>query len=514
MHLAHIKPLGDVLADKAEEFGDKTLFVDSHRSVSYRGFSQRATLLAGGLQGLGLQPGDRVVTYLPNCIELLEAYFGLARAGLVTVFANPQLTPREIRHILTDSGARAIITHTSLLDNVLAVRDDCPALAQVVLVGDARQGTVAFESVAAGPAPAHLPRLTPDDVTWIGYTSGTTGLPKGALLTHRNVMWVASTVAEIMGMGPDDRVLTALPLFHSYALNFCVLQVILCGATEWIQERFSPRAVLEGIQAHRITICPCVPAMLNLLLNFPERSQYDTSTLRLCPSAGSVLSAKLMQDFEAAFGAQIIDGYGMTETSSYVTVNRPGSARPFGSCGMGLPGSAVRIVDPQGRDVAPGERGELIVRGPHVTAHGYLNRPGEGARDGWWHSGDVATMDENGFIFIVDRVKDLIISGGYNIAPKEIEDVLYSHPAVMDVAVIGVPHEVRGEVPKAFVTLKPGAGATPEELLSYCQERLARYKLPASIEFRTEIPKTASGKVKRYELRAEGLGQRANGEGA
>lgn len=506
MRTEHLKPLGSVLSDKAREFGDKTLFVDRNRSVTYQEFDRRVNLLAGGLKARGFTPGDRVITYVPNSIELLEAYFALARLGLVTVFANPQLTARELGHIMVDSGARAVVTGTALLQTAMAARTAASALREVILADEPQPGTIPFEELAAGPALEAAPLLSLDDPVWIGYTSGTTGLPKGSPLTHRNVMWVASTVVEIMGMGPSDRVLSALPLFHSYALNFCVLQVILAGATEWILERFSPKAVLEGIAEHKITIAPCVPTMLNLLVNYPEREQYDTSSLRLCPSAGAVMPAKLMNDFEAAFGAQIIDGYGMTETSSYVTVNRPGATRPPGSCGMSLPGSSIRIVDRDGRDVPPGERGELLARGPHVTVTGYINRPEETAKtlaDGWWHSGDVAVMDENGFVFIVDRIKDLIISGGYNIAPKEIEDVLYSHPAVMDVAVIGVAHDVRGEVPKAYVTLKAGASATQEELLQHCQERLARYKLPTFIEFRQEIPKTSSGKVKRFELRAE-----------
>ena len=496
-------PLGDLIRKQAARYGSKMLFECHGVRRSYAEFDERTTRLAGGLQALGVRPGDKVACYMPNAIELLEAYYATSKAGAVTVFLNALLTAREIRFVLQDSESKVIFTAPGLLPNVQEVRPDAGHLETIVVKGGTPPpDTVRFDDVLKGGPYRDVPVKT-EDVAWLGYTSGTTGRPKGAILTHLGATHVGATVADRFGYREDDIVLCALPLFHSYALNSCMIQVMMAGAGQVILERFTPAGVLQAIQDHRITVFPGVPTMFNYLVNFPDRARYDLTSLRIAESAGAVLPAKLMHDFETLYGVPLVDGYGITEAHSFVTLNDPRGKRPDGSCGKAIEGVDVRIVDEQDRDVPAGERGELIFRGPNLPL-GYVNGPeatAEALRGGWYHSGDVAHMDAEGYVYIVDRIKDTIICGGYNIYPKEVEDVIYAHPAVLDVAVVGVADEAKGEIPKACVVLKPEATVTAGELEAHCRQSLAAYKVPRVIEFMDAIPKTASGKTKRFLLR-------------
>jgi len=496
-------PLGDLIRKQATRYGSKMLFECHGVRRSYAEFDERTTRLAGGLQALGVRPGDKVACYMPNAIELLEAYYATSKAGAVTVFLNALLTAREIRFVLQDSESKVIFTAPGLLPNVQEVRPDAVHLETIVVKGGTPPpDTVGFDDVLKGGPYRDVPVKT-EDVVWLGYTSGTTGRPKGAILTHLGATHVGATVADRFGYREDDIVLCALPLFHSYAVNSCMIQVMMAGAGQVILERFTPDGVLQAIQDHRITVFPGVPTMFNYLVNFPDRAKYDLTSLRIAKSAGAVLPAKLMHDFERLYGVPLVDGYGITEAHSFVTLNDPRGRRPDGSCGKAIEGVDVRIVDGQDRDVPAGERGELIFRGPNLPL-GYVNGPeatAEALRGGWYHSGDVAYMDAEGYVYIVDRIKDTIICGGYNIYPKEVEDVIYAHPAVLDVAVVGVADEAKGEIPKACVVLKPEATVTAGELEAYCRQNLAAYKVPRVMEFMDAIPKTASGKTKRFLLR-------------
>ena len=498
-----VMPLGDLIRKQAARYGSKMLFECHGVRRSYAEFDERTTRLAGGLQALGVRPGDKVACYMPNAIELLEAYYATSKAGAVTVFLNALLTAREIRFVLQDSESKVIFTAPGLLPNVQEVRPDAGHLETIVVKGGTPPpDTVGFDDVLKGGPYRDVPVKT-EDVAWLGYTSGTTGRPKGAILTHLGATHVGATVADRFGYREDDIVLCALPLFHSYAVNSCMIQVMMAGAGQVILERFTPDGVLQAIQDHRITVFPGVPTMFNYLVNFPDRAKYDLTSLRIAKSAGAVLPAKLMHDFETLYGVPLVDGYGITEAHSFVTLNDPTGKRPDGSCGKAIEGVDVRIVDEQDRDVPAGERGELIFRGPNLPL-GYVNGPeatAEALRGGWYHSGDVAHMDAEGYVYIVDRIKDTIICGGYNIYPKEVEDVIYAHPAVLDVAVVGVADEAKGEIPKACVVLKPEATVTAGELEAYCRQNLAAYKVPRVIEFMDAIPKTASGKTKRFLLR-------------
>jgi len=498
-----VMPLGDLIRKQAARYGSKMLFECHGVRRSYAEFDERTTRLAGGLQALGVRPGDKVACYMPNAIELLEAYYATSKAGAVTVFLNALLTAREIRFVLQDSESKVIFTAAGLLPNVREVRPDAGHLQAIVVKGGTPSpDTLRFDDVLKGGPYRDVPVKT-EDVVWLGYTSGTTGRPKGAILTHLGATHVGATVADRFGYREDDIVLCALPLFHSYAVNSCMIQVMMAGAGQVILERFTPDGVLQAIQDHRITVFPGVPTMFNYLVNFPDRAKYDLTSLRIAKSAGAVLPAKLMHDFETLYGVPLVDGYGITEAHSFVTLNDPRGKRPDGSCGKAIEGVDVRIVDEQDRDVPAGERGELIFRGPNLPL-GYVNGPeatAEVLRGGWYHSGDVAYMDAESYVYIVDRIKDTIICGGYNISPKEVEDVMYAHPAVLDVALVGVADEAKGEIPKACVVLKPEATVTAGELKAYCRQNLAAYKVPRVIEFMDAIPKTASGKTKRFLLR-------------
>ena len=356
-------------------------------------------------------------------------------------------------------------------------------------------------------APKSKPRDPPSlhETAFILYTSGTTGRAKGVRLTVHGMLWVtAASWAPIAGFSASDILLSPLPLFHSYALNLSVLSVLATGATAHIMERFSTAEALRLLKSGGFTFFAGVPTMFHYLLQ-ATRGDDDVKleNLRLCVSAGAIMPATLNREFEEKFGVQLLDGYGITETSTMVIMNWPSGGRVLGSCGIPLPGLAVRIVDASGNDVGADAEGELIVRGPNVML-GYHNKPDEtksALRAGWYHTGDLAKSDANGFVTITGRLKELIIRGGQNIAPAEIEEAVSAFPAVLDCAVVGVAHEHLGEVPALFVVLRQGQRLGSDELLAHCRTRLSAYKVPQAVHVIAEIPRTGSGKIMRYKLR-------------
>jgi long-chain acyl-CoA synthetase len=492
------------LAAQADRLGGKCFFHHGGVDHSYAAVAERAARVAAGLQALGVGKGDRIATYLPNGMPLVESYFALATLGAGVVLLNPQLTPREIGFILEDSGARGVITHASLLANVRAVQGTLPALKTVVVAGGAvADGAVAFETLGDGMRGLREHGVGPEDEAWLAYTSGTTGKPKGAILTHRNLLWTADVSAPTVGFQPDDVIVCPIPLFHLFALGACFLEILTVGATTVIHDRFSPEGVLEAIGQHTVTIFPGVPTMYAYLLNSPALATASTKSLRFGITGGAIMPQKLIEQTVVRLGIHVLNMYGITETASWVSCVHHTVRQPFGSVGKAMPGLTVRVVDRDDRDVPVGEIGEIIVSGPNVM-RGYNNLPqatADALRSGFYHTGDLGMLDADGFVYVLDRLKDMIISGGYNIYPKEIEDVLYTHPAVLEAAVIGVPHEAKGEVPRAYVVLKEGAAAAPDEILAYLRGQLAAYKLPTSVETIAAIPKTGSGKIRRVELR-------------
>ncbi|MFD0691930.1 type I polyketide synthase [Actinomadura fibrosa] len=519
-----IRPLPELLTEHARARSRKTAFRDARRGVTYAELEARTRRLAGHLAEHRLQPGDRAAILLGNRVEMVESYLALVRAGAVGVPVNPRVTEPELAYLLDDSGARLVITdpaHAEPLARVLAGRPDVT----VVVVGDAPPGTpsslppgaLSFEALA-GTEPATPARddLGLDEPAWMLYTSGTTGKPKGVVSTQYNCLWsVAACYVPVPGLSAEDRVLWPLPLFHSLSHIACVLAVTAVGATARILDGFSAAEVLDALSEDGTTFLAGVPTMYHHLVRAAREQGFRAPHLRMCLVGGAVTTAALRRSFEDAFGAPLLDAYGSTETCGSITINWPTGARVEGSCGLPVPGLGVRLVDPETMaDVAADEEGEVWVRGPSVMA-GYHNQPeatAEAFRDGWYRTGDLARRDAAGYFTITGRIKELIIRGGENIHPAEVEEVLRSQPGVADVAVTGRPHEVLGEVPVAFV-VPAGGGPDPEALLAACRERLVHFKVPEQIYEIDEVPRTASGKVARRLLLERPARLRATGGG-
>lgn len=510
-----IRPIPELLATHARARGDRLAFRDARRSVSYAELYVRTGRLARHLARRGLEPGARAALLLRNGVDAIETYLAITRAAGIGVCLNPQDGREDLAFKLVDAGCRIVITEATYLPRVLDAAD-LPELRHIVVVTDTHDAAVGdgdramsrYETLAT-EEPSEPPRdsLELDAPAWMLYTSGTTGRPKGVLLSQRNNLWViAACWVPMAGPGSEDYLLSPLPLYHSYALNLPVLAVVALGASEYIMERFSTAELLRLLKAEPFTFMPGVPTMFHFLLEAARDEGLGTESLRTCVSAGAILPASLNRAFEDAFGVPLLDGYGITETATMVTENCLTGTRVMGSCGLPLPGSAVRIVNPEtGVDVGIGEEGELWVRGPHVML-GYHNRPEETAsalEGGWYHIGDLGRSDENGYLTITGRIKELIIRGGENIAPAEVEEVVVQHDAVLDCAVAAATDEAWGEMPVAFVVPRDRDSFDQDAVVSYCAERLARYKVPARIRLVETIPRTGSGKVQRYRLRED-----------
>jgi long-chain acyl-CoA synthetase len=466
-------------------------------TLSYAQLDDLSARAAGWLRSRGLQPGDPVGIMLPNVPHFPVFYYGALRAGGMVVPMNPLLKEREVAHYLGDSGARlAIVWETAAQE---ASAGAATAGAEAVIA--ASLGEVA--SWPASPV-GEVTRRADEDTAVILYTSGTTGTPKGAELTHANLRRNASvTATSLFGLGPDDVVMGCLPLFHVFGQTCGLNAAVQSGACLTLIPRFSARAALQVIERDRVTVFEGVPTMYVGMLH-EGAGVAGTSSLRLCVSGGAALPVEVLHGFEKTFGTVILEGYGLSETSPVATFNRPDQRKP-GSIGVPIEGVELRLVnDGGGGDVVagPGAVGEIAVRG-HNVMKGYWNRPeatSAAMRGGWFHTGDLAQVDEDGFYYIVDRKKDLIIRGGYNVYPREIEEVLYEHPAVLEAAVIGVPHPSHGEEVAAAVTLRDGFTTAPEELRDWVKQRVAAYKYPRHVWLTDGLPKGATGKILKREI--------------
>ncbi|HLL35364.1 MAG TPA: SDR family NAD(P)-dependent oxidoreductase, partial [Streptomyces sp.] len=517
-----IRPVPELLRANADRFGAKVAYRDARRSVSHAELEARTRRLAGHLAGLRLQPGDRAAILHGNSVEFVESYLAITRAAAIGVPLNPRLTEAELSYLLDDSGARVLITEPAQLEVVSRLVQDRPQV-KVVVTGDegipvgAPAGTVHFETLAeTEPAEPARDDLGLDDVAWMLYTSGTTGKPKGVLSTQRNCLTsVAACYAPIPGLTHEDRVVWPLPLFHSLAHIVCVLTVTAVGATARIVDGFSAGEILDAVREEKATFLAGVPTMYHYLVQAARERGFTAPELRMCLVGGAITTAELRRAFEETFGAPLLDAYGSTETCGSITINWPTGARVEGSCGLPVPGLDVRLVDPEtGEDVPVGEEGEVWVKGASVMV-GYHNQPeatAEAFRDGWFRTGDLARRDEQGYFTVTGRIKELIIRGGENIHPGEVEEVLRTVPGVADVAVAGRPHDVLGEVPVAFLVPGP-QGLDLERLFEACRENLAYYKVPEEVYEVDRIPRTASGKIMRHVLPARPARLRASGDG-
>jgi long-chain acyl-CoA synthetase len=466
-------------------------------ALTYEELDERAARVAGLLATAGVAPGDRVALMLPNLPQFPMLYYGVLRAGAVVVPMNPLLKAREIQYYLEDSGARLIFAW----DGTAA---EAAKGAEAAGAGFVPVAPATFDQLLGQHAPETSVTSRADhDTAVILYTSGTTGRPKGAELTHANLRRNAAvTATTLLGLEPDDVVMGCLPLFHSFGQTCGLNAAVGSGACLTLLPRFDPGKALEVIQRDRVTVFEGVPTMYVALLNCPERSRFDVGSLRLCVSGGAALPVEVLRGFEDAFGCVILEGYGLSETSPVASFNHPDQERKPGSIGTPIQGVELRLVGPGGEDAPTGEVGEIAIRG-HNLMRGYWGREDatrEAIPDGWLRTGDLARQDEDGYFFIVDRKKDLIIRGGYNVYPREVEEVLYEHPAVAEAAVVGIPHPTHGEEVGAAVVLKPGAEATPAELRAFCRDRVAAYKYPRHVWLEAALPKTATGKLLRREV--------------
>lgn len=455
--------------------------------------------VAGLLADHGVMTGDRVGLVLPNVPEFAALYYGILRLGAVVVPMNPLLKEREVRHHLEDSGARLVVAWAS---SVEAVAPAARSLGVVMLVlvpsglPELVEGFSRLDGVETRDA---------GDTAVILYTSGTTGRPKGAELTHGNLRRNTEVVVnDLLQLTTEDVVFGGLPLFHSFGQTAGLNAAVRAGACLAMLARFDGEAALRTLQDQRVTVMEGVPTMYAAMLHHPRRADYDLSRLRVCVSGGAAMPVEVLLGFEEAFECLVLEGYGLSETSPVASFNRMGRRR-VGSIGMPVKGVELRVVDEAGSDVEDGEPGEILVRG-HNVMKGYWDRPAETAAtivDGWLRTGDVGLRDEDGFFYVVDRLKELINRGGYKVYPREVEEVLYEHPDVVEAAVIGVPHPTLGEEVRAVVTLRPLATATEGELRDFVKGKVAAYKYPRTVDIVDELPKTATGKILKRAIRLE-----------
>jgi long-chain acyl-CoA synthetase len=497
--------LGTILAVSAERFGAKTALIAGGRALTYEALYEMCGRVAAGLHALGVRPGDRVSLYSPNRWEWVVAYHAALRAGAVVNPINVMLTPDEVAYVLNDCGAAAIFTTGDKADVLLGLARAVPTLRRVISFDDSGGGATSFGDLLRSPGEVpEIPRPAPTDLSTIGYTSGTTGHPKGAMQSQRAVFLNAAAVFAVQTRTDRDVMLNALPLPHAYG-NVVMNGTFMVGATLVLMERFDAATALAAIGRHRVTVFDGVPTMYAMMLADPSLADADLSSLRACAVGGQTMPAVKMAEWERVSKAPLLEIWGMTELAGGGMSNCSYMPNVHGSIGFALPGLEARVapLEDASRTVPDGEPGELMVRGPLVMLGYYGNEQATRATiepDGWMHTGDIATRDDEGRYFIVDRRKDLIITGGYNVYPAEIERVVAGHPAVAMVAVGSVPDETRGELARAYVVLRPGAAATEAAIIDYCRPLLAAYKLPRSVRFVTDLPKTSTGKVMRREL--------------
>jgi long-chain acyl-CoA synthetase len=529
----------DILDRSAKQLADKPALLFQGTSVTFGQFKEMVDRFAACLADFGVGKGDAVAILLPNTIPCVVAYYAILKVGGITVMNNPLYSDPELEHQFNDSGAKVLITLDVLANRMIALRPKTK-IKQIVhtCIGDYLPAVkrilgkwlkkYPFGEVKAAPD-VHLwkdclakyapnppaVKLGFEDVAMYQYTGGTTGVSKGVMLTHANL---SKQVQQLEAWFPKfekggEIMLGALPYFHVFGLSTSMNYSVHMGWAQVLVPRPQPAPLLEAIRTFCPTFAPLVPTMYIGMLNHPDLKKTQMSCIKGAFSGSAPLPVEVIHEFEKATGAVIVEGFGMTETTPVTHINPfAGGARKVGSIGLPISDTECRIVDLEDEvtDVPVGERGELIVKGPQVML-GYKGMPDETAktlRNGWCYTGDIATMDEDGYFYIVDRKKDMIISGGFNVYPRDIDEVFYLHPKVQEACSIGIPHPVRGESVKVFVVLKEGETATQEELIEYCKTRLATYKLPTEIEFRKELPKTNVGKILRKQLRAEELEKR------
>ncbi len=497
------KTIGEIPGDAAARFGDKTALIFGGRRVSFAEIDRLSARVASGLRALGVEPGDRVTLYAQNSVEWIVSYYAIARAGGVLNPINVMLTPDEVAYVVKDCGAKVLFTTADRAAPILSLKEE-GHLAEIVVYGEA-DGVASFDSLAASGSEDFEPAaVDPESLSTICYTSGTTGFPKGAMLSHRSVVLNAAVTAAMNVRTGDDVQLTALPCAHVYGGTLMNLN-FLFGSTLVLYEKFDAGEALRGIQDYRATITDGVPTMYLYMLAHPEFEKFDLSSLRRCVTGGQTMPVAKAEEWRERAGCEVYELWGMTELAGPGLMQHCYGENRLGSVGIEMFYHRARIVDPEdaSRELPAGEVGELMFRGPFVMMGYYGNEKATEETvepDGWLHSGDLGKVDEDGYFYIVDRKKDMILTAGFNIYPAEIERVISGHPAVAMVGVGAKKDEAKGEVAKAYVVLKPDRAAEPEEISNFCRDRLAAYKVPREIQIVPDLPTTSTGKILRREL--------------
>lgn len=476
--------------------------------LTHAEFGRLTDRVAAGLAERGIGPGDRVGLYCVNSDAFALAYFGILKAGATVVPVNLLLNPKEVAYILNDAGVKGLIYFEAFVDAAKQMKSQVPSLRfQVCIGGSNLLKDVPFTELLSSAAPTPQPTVAAESLAAILYTSGTTGHPKGAMLSHGNLAANVNSIRQALQLEPGrDVLLCALPMFHAFAATVCMIFPLTNGCTVVPVPKFDPAVVADLIEAHGVTVFPAVPSMFNVMLRLPDNAVPKLASLKYAVSGGAAMPMEIMRQFEAKFGKLIYEGDGPTECSPVTCVNPIGGKRKPASVGLPVPDVEMKIVDDHGQEVPHGTVGEIVVRGPNVMK-GYWNQPAETAASffgEWFRTGDLGTEDDDGYFCIVDRKKDLVIVNGMNVYPRVVEEVLYQHPAVREVAVVGQPDELHGEVPVGYVALKDGATATPEELRRFCRDNLGRYEVPRQIHLLPALPKNAAGKIMKRELRKGG----------
>ncbi len=529
-------PVPQFLKESAARFPDHPALIFQGYSVSFRELDEMVGKFAAALKDFGIKKGDSVAILLPNVIPCVVAYYAILRIGGIVVFNNPLYSDPELEHQFTDSGSKFLITLDLLVERMVKLREKTGIKTIVYTsIGDflpfvkrllfplvaKKKGLAAevspapdlfaFKDIMSKYSPDNTQaELTMDDVAMYQYTGGTTGVSKGVMLTHGNISF---QIQQIEAWFPEfdkgaEIMLGALPFFHVFGMSVSMNLAIRLAWANVLVPKPQAEPLLEAITKFKVTFAPLVPTMYIGILDHPDLEHMDLTSIKGCFSGSAPLPLEVINKFENKTGSVIVEGFGLTESSPVTHVNPFRGRRKVGSIGVPLPDTECRIVDLEDstKEMPAGEAGELLIRGPQIMK-GYLNKPEETAKtltkDGFLCTGDVAKMDEDGYFFIVDRIKDMIISGGYNVYPRDIDEVLYEHPKILEACAVGIPHPKRGESIKAFVVLKQGQTMTEKEVIDYCAERLARYKLPVSVEFKEELPKSNVGKILRKDLRKQ-----------
>jgi long-chain acyl-CoA synthetase len=486
--------------DHSKSFPNHPAIIFEQTCLTYSELNDRANRIKNALDAHGIKRGDRVALYLPNIPEFAVCYLAVMKAGGIAVSINSMFKSDEVKYVINDSGAKIIFTVGDFVRNIPCM--ECPSVSHVVVCeGDVQGNETLHHWMAQVSAQAEALNMNRDEPAVLLYTSGTTGFPKGATLSHGNVISNIESTVHHCGYTPNDRMALFLPLFHVFGQNFIMNATFSTGGTLVMHRRFVFDEVLDAIQRHRVTMFFGVPTIYINLLN-ADLSQYDLSSIRYYFSAAASMPREISRRWTERFGRNVYEGYGLTESSPFACYNHDSHFK-FGSVGTAIRDFELKILDIDDNELPIGKWGEICIKGPGVML-GYWGKPDESSyalRNGWLHSGDIGMMDDEGYIYIMDRVKDMINAAGFKIWPAEIEQFLYHHEAIKEVAVYGVPDPVKGETVKAAIVLKQDAAASSEEIIAFCRERIAAYKVPTNVEFMNELPKSPTGKILKRVLR-------------